>query len=77
MTTIHYTTLTRAEQPDPWTREQFIEDDLGGGRLSREEWDRYLVAVECDCGEDYCHGWRAMPRTEWKREQRAARKVAS
>lgn len=59
------------------SREDFIVGHMEGSSLTREEWDRYLVAVECDCGEDFCRGWRAMPRTAWKREQREARRVAS
>ncbi len=40
-------------------REAFIEYWLRNTKMTREEFDKYLVAVECDCGEHGCKGWQA------------------
>lgn len=44
--------------------------------LTLDEHRRYLHVEPCDCDHPDCIGWATMPMTQWKREQREARKAA-
>ena len=45
------------------TRDEFIEGYTARSGMTRERFDRLLLALPCTCGEGGCEGWAAVSRT--------------
>jgi len=42
------------------TKEEFIEYYCRNSKITREYYDRYYVALPCNCGEYMCQGWASI-----------------
>ena len=42
------------------TKEQFISGYCERSHITRESFDKYQVALPCDCEADICNGWAAV-----------------
>jgi len=43
--------------------------------ITKEEYDKFLITVPCDCGWDGCNGWAAESRMLAERVKRPKRRV--
>jgi hypothetical protein len=42
------------------TKEQFINNYCSKSRMTREQFDKNLVALPCKCDSEDCKGWAAV-----------------